>query len=116
MARLFWVLALFSVLLVTTPSSAEEKRIDNFTMMAGTWSSWIGNDSVMLYIKEDGSYQSSGRAFRIDGQITLTDGKGRYVTSQGRTGTFTLHEEKGKTFLRSVRDDGSLTSDWDRIK
>lgn len=101
-----------------------EKPITDLTMVAGSWSGWVklrtGRDlRIMMVIKDDGSYTSSGigaNTYMLVGTLELSDGKLRFRSSSGNTGTIVLLEERGKLILRQIRSEGTVVGEYERNK
>jgi hypothetical protein len=113
--------AILLSLAFAAPSAAQQgKPITDFADIAGTWvgtvsSAASGNKYAQeLTIRPDGSYESSGLLGRSTGKLRLVDGKALYKGDQsGRTGAFTLHEERdGSRRLLAAPDDRSGSAEY----
>jgi Acetoacetate decarboxylase (ADC) len=113
--------AILLSLAFAAPSAAQQgKPITDFADIAGTWvgtvtSAASGNKyAEALTIRPDGSYESSGMRGRGTGTLRLVDGKALYKGDQsGRTGVFTLHEERdGSRRLLAAPDDRSGSAEY----
>ncbi len=109
-------------LLAGCASLPPAKPISDVKSLAGKWEGYTTNQRgtfpLTLTIKEGGSYSAFVPAANttVTGTMQVIDGKVRFRTADGATGTTTLHEGGGKRILRSVRDDGSVTSEYEPAK
>jgi hypothetical protein len=93
------------------------KPISDVRSLAGKWEGYTTNERgtfpVTMTANEDGSYSVFVPAANttVTGVMQVTDGKARFRTADGATGTTTLYEGEGKRVLKSVRDDASVTTE-----
>jgi hypothetical protein len=97
------------------------KPVTELSSLAGTWQGTVysrqgGADATTVTIKPDGSGEWSAGPQRGTIKYAIVDGKIRWSSSSGRTGTTTLHEGGGKRVLRSVSDDGSVQAQYELVK
>ena len=87
--------------------------------LTGTWTGYAypprGGNPIFgtVIMKESGTYEYHGGSIRYDGTVTMDGDKFRWESSSGARGTFTVREEKGKRILRSIREDGSLSGEFE---
>jgi hypothetical protein len=98
-----------SLAFITLPLAgvAADKQITDVKELAGSWEGWVasqtgGLERATMIIKQDGSYQASTRAgTQTVGKYYLDGGKLRYQSSL-TSGSATVSEDKGKTFLTVI--------------
>jgi hypothetical protein len=90
--------------------------------LAGLWDGWIDNGrggyySVIVTIKEDGSYEVMGSSGATrTGSIDISLGEIRWDDASGAGGPMRLYETDGKRVLRGSRADGSVPFEWTQRK
>ena len=115
---IFIILAVFAVFSFL-PAFASEKEIPikAFNDITGVWYSWINNSiRATMQIKGDGSMTIViGSDLLFNGQMIFRGSEVKAENSMGKTATIKLFEgKKGKLRLVFIRDDGSLTTEWER--
>jgi hypothetical protein len=107
---------LIAVNCVALPPSQPARDIK---AIAGNWhgsvqgGGWTRTVEATLTIGQDGRYEVNvigGEKF--PGKIEVVDGKYRYNSDAGRTGTYTLHEGDGQRVLNLVGDEGRSTGQF----
>ena len=101
---------LIAVSCVALPPSQPARDI---RAIAGNWhgsvqgGGWTRTLEATLTIGQDGRYEVNAiGGDRFPGKIEIVDGKYRYNSDTGRSGTYTLHEGDGQRALTLVGDDG----------
>jgi hypothetical protein len=118
------MLALLSGLVPIATTALAQEQLADLKPLVGKWrgstTSTRGTVPMDLTIQEDGSYSAvayTKPSRTITGALQLVDGKVRFKTSEGTTGTFILYvDAKGKRVLKTVRDDGSSSSESEPLK
>lgn len=112
--------AITGVALLCGPASAEmAKPIVALAPLAGAWAGVVRLPSgqhtyVTLMLKADGTYEAISPQSRSDGEITIEEGRARFRSARGTSGTVTLLEDLGREILRFVSDDGRSRADYER--
>jgi hypothetical protein len=114
-------LALLSGLLAIATTALGQEQLADLKPLVGKWrghtTSARGTAPMDMTIQEDGSYSAVASSRTITGALQLVDGKVRFKSSEGTTGTFMLYlDANGKRILRTVRDDGSSSSESEPLK
>jgi hypothetical protein len=116
------ILSLLAVALTITGSTFEAGA-GELKDLVGTWTGVSyppqgGNPApATMVVKESGAYEIYiGRGLRFDGRISVDGDRFRWEGSHGLRGTSTLPEEKGKSILRSFREDGSRSGEYEQTK
>jgi hypothetical protein len=82
--------------------------------ITGTWEGYGGGgERFTMTIGEDGKYRAVGVDLEFVGQMQVSEGRFRFKSeTTGRNGTVTLYEGEGKRILKTITDDGRLTSEY----
>lgn len=102
---------------------AADKQIRDVKELAGSWQGWVtgeqGQERATMTISADGSYKAATRQGSTTvGRFYLQDGKLLYQSSR-TTGTASVSEEKGKTFLKVAPADPNYrtgSAEYERVK
>ena len=103
MRRLLTALVATVVVALPLLAQAADKQIGDVKELAGNWQGWVNfgsQERATMIVKDDGSYEASTRAGTLTrGAFYLDQGTLRYRSSR-TSGTATLSESNGKTWLR----------------
>jgi hypothetical protein len=116
---------LFTAVFMLSPivGAAAEKQIRDVKELAGSWQGWVtgeqGQERATMNISADGSYKAATRqGSTTAGKFYLQDGKLLYQSSR-TTGTASVSEDKGKTFLKVNPVDPNFrtgSAEYERVK